>query len=134
MAIATNTSPRASSCSGHVTARRIGELRQDGGEEHGRLRIRQPDDEPLAQDPPPAFRRDRPTECRGKRAAVTEGPDPEPDEVDGARKLDRREERRRALDQHADSERDRDHLDVDPGAVARARSRAPRVARGRPRG
>jgi len=39
-----------------MTGSRIGELRQDRGEEHDRLRVAQPDDDPVAENPAEALR------------------------------------------------------------------------------
>ena len=117
-AMATKTSPRSEELQGHMAPGRIGELRQHRGHEDRGLGVGDPHDVALAAGSfgcraAPSPRRSRSRAARRCRNACT----PRNDHVHRADELDRGEERRRALDERSQPERDDDHLRVRAGGV-----------------
>ena len=116
-AIATNDEPQEQELQGHMPPARIGELRQHRGHEDCRLGVGDPNDVALPEDPSGAARRRRRIDHAREALPVPEGLHAQEHHVHRADELDRGEERRRALDERPEPERDDDHLRVRAGGV-----------------
>src|SRR4249919_3235256 len=79
--MAAKTSPERQELERNMSPGRVGELWQDSGHEDGRLGVRDPDDEALAEDPARAARRGHGVDHAGQLPPVPDGLEAEEDQV-----------------------------------------------------